>query len=84
MLQVLDFLTEKARGFILTMTGTGVGVLPEVLPEPTNNLSSGLAAMLYPYQKAAIILSIIVAAMTIISYSYKFYMWCRNRPRKKQ
>lgn len=75
MLQVLDFLSERARGFVLTMAGAGTGTsLPKELS------SDGLIGIsLEPLQKIVLILTGIVAVMTIISYGYKFYKFCSKK-----
>ena len=79
MLQVLDFLSEKSRGFILTMGGAGVGVSPEILGDEKWILSIGLE----PLQKIVLILTGIVATLTIVSYIYRFYKWCKTRNKKE-
>ena len=78
MMQVLDFLSERARGFMLTMvTGAGAG-LTEVVGEITET-----SPTLDPLQKSAVILTCVVAGMTIISYGYKFYNWCKQLRKKR-
>ena len=80
-MQVLDFLSERARGFMLTMTGAGGGLTLKAI-ETTEKVSRSLE----PLQRAVLLLTGIVAALTIISYGYKFYKWCkmaRNERTKK-
>jgi len=69
---VLNFFSEKARGFILTLTGTGAGTLPELV------LKEKEIALLYDLQVLALVLTGIVAILTIISYGYKFYKFMKS------
>ena len=78
MIQVLNFLSERARGFILTVTSTGIGTLPDAL-----HAKEEIASTLAPIQVVVYTLSAIVAVLTIISYGYKFYTFCKNNFRKK-
>lgn len=73
MMQVLDFLSDRARGFILTMTGAGGGLTLNAL-ETTEKLSKSLE----PLQRAVLFLTGMVAVLTIISYGYKFYKFCKK------
>ena len=78
MLQVLDFLSERARGFILTMTGAGIGLSPEII-----QTSAAITNTLLPLQRTVLVLSAAVAILTIISYGYKFYKFCKSNFKKK-
>lgn len=77
--QVLDFLSDRARGFMLTMTGAGAGTLPEFLGADTL-----VSISLEPLQKIVLLLTGIVAILTITSYGYKFYKWCRTNLKKSE
>ena len=78
MFEVLDFLGNKARGFILTLTGTGVGLSPDVIQDQAARTA------LEPLQTAVLLLTGIVAIMTITSYGYKFYKWCKLLRKDKE
>ena len=79
MLELFNLLSERARGFIITIT-TGAGAIgtkkaQEVVDSAIN---------LEPLQRIALIVTIIVGALTIISYGYKFYKFCRAEFLKKR
>lgn len=79
LINLFEFLSEKARGFLLTIAGTGVGTLPEVV----QNVQESSVA-LETIQTLTYKASFIVALLTIISYGYKFFLFCkRNFKRKK-
>lgn len=77
MLQVLDFLSDKARGFMLTIGGAAGGISPSFLGDDSLVIIS-----LEPLQKLVLLLTGIVATLTIISYVYKFYKWYEQCNRK--
>lgn len=75
--KTLDFLSEKARGLILTATGTGVGTAAGAINE---KVASPLQyADLHILQVWVYVASLVVAGLTIISYLYKFYRWCKGK-----
>ena len=74
---VLDFLSERARGLIITLTGSGLSTLPEFID--TSSESATTIITLEQIQILAYAATFIVAILTIISYGYKFYQWCKNR-----
>ena len=78
MVELLNFLSEKARGLLLTVAGTGVGKVATAI-EP---LVPKDASVLEKLQILSYAGAITVAALTTISYLYKFYIWCY--PRIKQ
>lgn len=77
MLDLLTLLSERARGLILTFIGTGVGVGPEVVSNKFLQLGVTQTSLL-PLQKVVLVLTGIVALLTIISYLYKFVMWAKK------
>lgn len=88
--RTFEFLSEKARGLILTLSGTGVGTLPEVLEKIPNAVAQNELTALQDIQLWAYRTSFIVALLTIISYGYKFvlfvqnqYKCCKNKRNKK-
>lgn len=75
--KTLDFLSEKARGLILTVSGTGVGTVAGAINE---NVSVPLQPTdLHTLQVWVYVASLIVAGLTTISYLYKFYKWCKSK-----
>ena len=88
--RTFEFLSGKARGLLLTLGGTGVGSLPEVLEKIPNAVVQEELAALQDIQLWAYRASFIVALLTIISYGYKFvlfvqkqYKCCKNKRNKK-
>lgn len=74
-----DFLSEKARGLLLTLTGTGIGTIPEVVKDVQR-----VSPTLETVQIWAYTASFIVAVLTIISYGYKFILFVRRNCVKKK
>lgn len=75
--KTLDFLSEKARGLILTVSGTGVGTVAGAIND--NAPASLQYTDLRTLQVWVYVASLIVAGLTIISYLYKFYRWCKSK-----
>lgn len=78
MQQVLDFLSDRARGFMLAMGGTGVGLSPEIIQDEVVRNS------LQPLQHTVLILTMVVGIMTAISYIYRFYKFCKEHVKRKE
>ncbi len=74
-----DFLSEKARGLLLTLTGTGIGTIPEVVKDVQR-----VSPTLETVQIWAYTASFVVAVLTIISYGYKFILFVRRNCVKKK
>lgn len=74
-----DFLSEKARGLLLTLTGTGIGTIPEIVKDVQR-----VSPTLETVQIWAYTASFIVAVLTIISYGYKFVLFVRRNCVKKK
>lgn len=74
-----DFLSEKARGLLLTLTGTGIGTIPEIVKDVQR-----VSPTLETVQIWAYTASFIVAVLTIISYGYKFILFVRRNCVKKK
>lgn len=74
-----DFLSEKARGLLLTLTGTGLGTIPEIVKDVQR-----VSPTLETVQIWAYTASFIVAVLTIISYGYKFVLFVRRNCVKKK
>lgn len=72
-----DFLSEKARGLLLTLTGTGLGTIPEIVKDVQR-----VSPTLETVQIWAYTASFIVAVLTIISYGYKFVLFCKRNMKK--
>lgn len=79
MVEMLNFLSEKARGLLLTVAGTGAGkaatFVETIVPKDTTILEK---LQILSYAGA-----ITVAALTTISYLYKFYLWIYPKIRDK-
>lgn len=75
MLEISEFLSERARGLLLTVLGTGIGkatnVVESVIPQELSILEK--------VQILAYIGSFTVALLTAISYGYKFYLFCKDK-----
>lgn len=74
-----DFLSEKARGLLLTLTGTGLGTIPEIVKD-VQRVSPALETV----QIWAYTASFVVAVLTVISYGYKFILFVRRNCVKKK
>ncbi len=74
-----DFLSEKARGLLLTLTGTGLGTIPEIVKDVQR-----VSPTLETVQIWAYTASFVVAVLTIISYGYKFILFVRRNCVKKK
>jgi len=78
LIDTFEFLSEKARGLLITLGGTGIGTLPEVVEKSSNVVNQDAITTLQSMQLLAYIASFIVAVLTIISYSYKFVLFVRK------
>ena len=74
-----DFLSEKARGLLLTLTGTGLGTIPEIVKDVQR-----VSPTLETVQIWAYTASFVVAVLTIISYGYKFILFVKRNCVKKK
>jgi hypothetical protein len=74
LINTMNFLAERARGLILSLTGASVGTTAEVVSK---------SAELTPFEKWAYVTTTIVAILTIISYGYKFYVFVKENRKKK-
>lgn len=70
-ISIFNFFSEKARGLLMTLVGAGVSEATPVIMERSATLDE--------LQKWVSIGTLVVIALTIISYGYKFYKWCKNR-----
>lgn len=78
MIQTLvDFLVEKARGFIITLSTTGVGAATEVVTHNTDSIL--LLNTTESLKNIAFLMSIIVATLTTISFLYKGYVFAEEK-----
>lgn len=77
--RTFEFLSEKARGLLLTLGGTGVGTLPEVIQKTSNVVTENELTALQDIQLWAYRASFIVALLTIISYGYKFILFIQTQ-----
>lgn len=77
--KTFEFLSEKARGLLLTLGGTGVGSLPEVLEKIPNVVPQDELMALQNIQIWAYRASFIVALLTIVSYGYKFILFIQKQ-----
>lgn len=75
MLEISEFLSERARGLLLTVLGTGIGQATNVVETA---ISQGLT-ILEKLQMWSYIGAITVALLTAISYGYKFYLFCKEK-----
>ena len=73
MKDMFEFLSTKSRGLAISLAGTGIGSLPEVVGDVKNN-----APTLEALQMWAFTASIAVAVLTIISYIYKFVCFLKK------
>lgn len=77
MLQVLNSLSTDARGLILTMMTGASAVATEAVESVIQTPHIQLL------QEVALISTIAVASMTIISYLYRFYKWIKRHCTKR-
>ena len=73
MVDILDFFSERARGLLLTVTGTGVGSISNIM----GNILPADLTVLEKLQFFSYSGAITVAALTTIAYLYKFYIWVK-------
>jgi len=75
MTQIAEFLSERARGLLLTIATTGIGKVTGVIESAT---SEGMT-ILEKLQLWSYIGALTVALLTTISYGYKFYLFCKDK-----
>jgi len=80
MTQVAEFFSERARGLLLTITGTGIGKVSGVI----ENIVPQGPTVLETVQMWSYIGAIAVALLTCISYMYKFYLFIKDRCKKSK
>ena len=73
MKDMFEFLSTKARGLAISLAGTGIGSLPEVVGDVKNNTPTLEALQMWAFTA-----SIAVAVLTIISYIYKFVCFLKK------
>lgn len=78
MKDMFEFLSNKARGLVISLAGAGIGSIPEVVGNVDNNTLT-----LETLQAWAFTASIVVAVLTIISYMYKFVCFLKKTFKKK-